>query len=104
MNRPSAVAGLVLTLLGLGDSIYLAYEHATANATLACGGHGTVDCAKVTTSSSVGPPFRASAAFLKAGLTSPIQRRRVAPVVQRAVRADRVGVIHPDFAPVRLRL
>lgn len=51
MNRPSAVAGLVLTLLGLGDSIYLAYEHATANATLACGGHGTVDCAKVTTSS-----------------------------------------------------
>lgn len=51
MIRPSAVAGLVLTLLGLGDSIYLAYEHATANATLVCSGHGTVDCAKVTTSS-----------------------------------------------------
>ncbi|BBH18383.1 hypothetical protein Back2_26700 [Nocardioides baekrokdamisoli] len=45
------MAGLVLTLLGLADSIYLGYEHATANATLACGGHGAVDCAKVTTSS-----------------------------------------------------
>lgn len=51
MTRPSAVACLLLTLLGLGDSIYLAYEHATANATLACNGGGAVDCAKVTTSS-----------------------------------------------------
>ena len=51
MTRPSALAGLVLTLLGLGDSIYLAYEHATANATLACSGRGAIDCVKVTTSS-----------------------------------------------------
>lgn len=51
MTRRSALAGLVLTLLGLGDSIYLAYEHATANATLACSGGAAVDCAKVTTSS-----------------------------------------------------
>jgi uncharacterized membrane protein len=51
MSRRSALGGLVLSLLGLGDSIYLAYEHATANSTLACSGGGTVDCAKVTTSS-----------------------------------------------------
>lgn len=51
MTRPSAIAGLVLTLIGLGDSIYLAYEHATANASMACSGHGAVDCVKVTTSS-----------------------------------------------------
>ena len=51
MTRPSALAGLVLTVLGLGDSIYLAYEHATANATLACSARGAVDCVKVTTSS-----------------------------------------------------
>ena len=50
MIRPSAVAGLVLTALGLGDSFYLAYEHATANTTLACNGHGAIDCVKVTTS------------------------------------------------------
>lgn len=51
MIRPAALAGLILTLLGLGDSIYLAYEHATANATLACSASATVDCVKVTTSS-----------------------------------------------------
>lgn len=51
MRRPTAVAGLALTLLGLAVSGYLAYEHATANATLACAGGGAVDCVKVTTSS-----------------------------------------------------
>jgi uncharacterized membrane protein len=49
--RRSALAALVLTLVGLGISIYLAYEHATANATLACSGGGAIDCVKVTTSS-----------------------------------------------------
>lgn len=51
MRRPSATVALALTLAGLGDSIYLAYEHATENRTLACSANAAIDCVKVTTSS-----------------------------------------------------
>lgn len=42
--------GLLISLLGLGVSIYLTVEHYTGNTTLACSSSGTIDCAKVTTS------------------------------------------------------
>lgn len=47
----------LLTLIGLGISIYLTYEHYTGNKTLACSANATVDCVKVTTSewSHIGP-------------------------------------------------
>jgi uncharacterized membrane protein len=40
----------VLSLVGLGISIYLTVEHYTGNASLACSDTGTVNCLKVTTS------------------------------------------------------
>jgi uncharacterized membrane protein len=40
-----------LAALGLGLSAYLTAAHYTSATTLACPEHGTVDCAKVTTSS-----------------------------------------------------
>lgn len=51
-RRPVWLAplSLVLAIAGLGVSIYLTFEHFTANATLACSIGGAVDCAKVTTS------------------------------------------------------
>ncbi len=39
-----------LVVVGLIVSVYLTFEHFTANATLACSIGGVVDCAKVTTS------------------------------------------------------
>jgi len=45
----TAVA-VVLAVLGLAVSVYLAVEHATHATTLACPETGTVDCVKVTTS------------------------------------------------------
>ncbi len=42
---------VVLALVGLGLSVYLAIEHATSSTTLACPDTGTVNCLKVTTSS-----------------------------------------------------
>jgi len=41
---------LIISVIGLGVSIYLTVEHYTGNATLACSSNGTIDCAKVTTS------------------------------------------------------
>jgi uncharacterized membrane protein len=41
---------LLLSLLGLGVSIYLTIEHYTGNTGLACPESATVNCAKVTTS------------------------------------------------------
>lgn len=41
---------LALSLIGLGISAYLTYEHYTGSTTLACSSTGTVDCHKVTTS------------------------------------------------------
>jgi uncharacterized membrane protein len=41
---------LVISVVGLGVSIYLTVEHYTGNTTLACSSNGTIDCAKVTTS------------------------------------------------------
>lgn len=46
----SAWASWALTLIGLGISIYLTYEHYTGNKTLACSATATVNCVKVTTS------------------------------------------------------
>jgi uncharacterized membrane protein len=43
--------GTALAAIGLGLSAYLTAAHYTTAATLACPEHGTVDCAKVTTSS-----------------------------------------------------
>jgi uncharacterized membrane protein len=42
--------GLLLSLLGLGVSIYLTIEHYTGNTQLACPESATINCAKVTTS------------------------------------------------------
>lgn len=47
------ISGLVLSLMGLGVSIYLTYEHYTGSASLSCPAqskHGIVNCLKVTTS------------------------------------------------------
>ena len=50
--RPGWLAPLSvgISLVGLAVSVYLTFEHFTANATLACSIGGTIDCAKVTTS------------------------------------------------------
>src|SRR5690349_16906221 len=50
--RPAWLAPLsiVISLVGLAVSVYLTFEHFTANATLACSIGGVIDCAKVTTS------------------------------------------------------
>lgn len=42
---------LILSLIGLGVSIYLTYEHFTSNTLAGCAESGTVNCTKVTTSS-----------------------------------------------------
>ncbi|MDA8045622.1 MAG: vitamin K epoxide reductase family protein [Actinomycetota bacterium] len=46
------IAGTVLSVLGLGVSAYLTYEHYTGSTTLACPAspHSIINCAKVTTS------------------------------------------------------
>jgi uncharacterized membrane protein len=44
-------AGLALTLLGTGTSIYLTVAHYSSSTVLACPDRGTINCAKVTTSS-----------------------------------------------------
>jgi uncharacterized membrane protein len=44
------ITSMVLAIAGLGASIYLTYEHFTANATLACAANSIVNCAAVTTS------------------------------------------------------
>lgn len=44
------LSSLALAVIGLGISIYMTIEHFTGNSTLACSGHGLVDCAAVTTS------------------------------------------------------
>ena len=51
-HRPAWLVptSLVLAVIGLLVSVYMSYEHLTANATLACSVGGFVDCAKVTTS------------------------------------------------------
>ena len=40
----------VLSIIGLGLSAYLTYEHFTGNATLSCPATATINCEKVTTS------------------------------------------------------
>ena len=44
------ISTLVLSLGGLGDSIYLTIAHYTSTSILACSDKGTINCAKVTTS------------------------------------------------------
>jgi uncharacterized membrane protein len=44
------LGSLALAIIGLGISIYMTIEHFTGNSTLACSGHGLVNCAAVTTS------------------------------------------------------
>ncbi len=47
------IAGVVLSILGLGVAAYLTYEHYTGSTTLACpagSSGGVINCAKVTTS------------------------------------------------------
>lgn len=54
LTRPprASVAGVALSLAGLGVSGYLTFEHFTASSTLACPATGAaIDCLKVTTSS-----------------------------------------------------
>jgi uncharacterized membrane protein len=47
--RAQGIAALVLSLLGLGDSIYVTYIH-YSNSVAACPSTGTIDCVKVLTS------------------------------------------------------
>ncbi|HET6153799.1 MAG TPA: vitamin K epoxide reductase family protein [Marmoricola sp.] len=49
--RWAAPVSLFLTVIGLGISIYLTYEHYTSSKTLACSDNGKINCLKVTTSS-----------------------------------------------------
>ncbi|WP_433049080.1 vitamin K epoxide reductase family protein [Dactylosporangium sp. CS-033363] len=44
------LASLVMSVLGLGVSVYLTIEHFTASTTLACPETGALNCVKVTTS------------------------------------------------------
>jgi uncharacterized membrane protein len=49
--RWPSIAGLALSLIGLGLAGYLTYEHYTSSSSLTCpAGAGVVDCLKVTTS------------------------------------------------------
>lgn len=49
--RPLVVAStFILSLFGLGVSIYLTVEHFTGNQSLACPNTGAINCAKVTSS------------------------------------------------------
>lgn len=45
------VTTTVLTVIGLGISIYLSYQHATGSKSLVCSDTGRINCLKVTTSS-----------------------------------------------------
>jgi len=49
-GRRASRTSLVLALLGLAISIYLAIAHFSSSATLACPESATINCAKVTTS------------------------------------------------------
>lgn len=51
MPRWPGVVGTVASVLGLGVSGYLTYEHYTSSTSLACSDNGVVNCLKVTTSS-----------------------------------------------------
>jgi uncharacterized membrane protein len=44
------ITSMLIGLAGLGASIYLTYEHFTANTTLACSVNSVIDCSAVTTS------------------------------------------------------
>ena len=50
-TRWLGVGGTALAAVGVGLSTYLTIAHYTSATTLACPEHGTIDCAKVTTSS-----------------------------------------------------
>ena len=47
---PRGIVSFLITLVGLGISIYLTVEHYDAKLTLACPESATINCAKVTTS------------------------------------------------------
>jgi uncharacterized membrane protein len=47
---PRGIVSFLITLLGLGISIYLTIEHYDSKLTLACPESATINCAKVTTS------------------------------------------------------
>ncbi len=51
MPRWPGVVGTVASVLGLGVSGYLTYEHFTSSTSLACSDNGVINCLKVTTSS-----------------------------------------------------
>lgn len=50
-TKAPVVAAIALSLVGVGLSAYLSYEHYTGSTTLVCSANGAVDCLKVTTSS-----------------------------------------------------
>jgi uncharacterized membrane protein len=45
------ITGMILSLLGIADSVYLTIAHYTAKVVLACPDTGLINCAKVTSSS-----------------------------------------------------
>jgi uncharacterized membrane protein len=91
---PSRLIAFGLSLLGAALAAYLTVEHYTGNRTLACSGHGTIDCAKVTTSAEsvvLGVPVAVCGLAFFAGmlaLTQPLAWRR--PSLHR-VRLAAVG-------------
>src|SRR5579884_4101829 len=48
--RWAVISSLVMTVLGMADSVYLTIAHYTTASILACSDSGAVNCAKVTTS------------------------------------------------------
>lgn len=88
---PSRLIAFGLSLLGAALAAYLTYEHYTGNRTLACAGHGTIDCAKVTTSSEsviVGVPVALWGLLFFAGMVALTQ-----PLAWRVPALHRVRLV-----------
>ncbi len=94
--------GTTLACVGLGLSAYLTAAHYTTAATLACPEHGTVDCAKVTTSSYAvqhGVPLAVlGLAFFAVTLALQLPAAWASPA--RAVRGARLAVATAGAAAV----
>jgi uncharacterized membrane protein len=98
VRAPGRLVAFGLSLLGAALAAYLTVEHYTGNRTLACSGHGTIDCARVTTSSEsivLGVPVAVwGLAFFAGmiGLTQPVAWR------VRRLHAVRVAAVGVGFA------
>lgn len=96
-------SAFVLTIAGLLVSAYLTYEHLTSSTTLACPETGTVNCAKVTTSSYadvVGIPVALLGLAFYAAITAlalPMVRARVPHADRIRLGSVLVGVVFVGY-------